>query len=115
AGLTDNTRVSRRQAVWVMAGAVFVVSLVPMVNLDIFVRWDLTFGSGMQTFGALCAALTAGWAMRRGALMAQLTTAGDARWLRAVPFWLRYVVPSAIIGVGAWWLFTDVLRLARGV
>jgi NSS family neurotransmitter:Na+ symporter len=115
AGLTDNTRISRRQAVWIMAGVVFVCSLVPMVNLEIFVRWDLTFGSGMQTFGALCAALTAGWAMRRGTLLAQLGGADDGPWLRILPFWLRFVVPAAIVGVGAWWLLTDVLRVARAV
>ncbi len=111
AGLTDNTRLSRRQAVWALAGVVFVVALVPMVNLRIFVRWDLTFGSGMQTFGALCAALTAGWAMSRGALLRQLGADDLGGWRRIVPVWLRFVVPGAIVAVGVWWLLTDVLGI----
>jgi SNF family Na+-dependent transporter len=105
---------SRRRAVWTLAGIVFLVSLVPMVNLDVFLRWDLTFGSGMQTFGALCAAVTAGWAMRRGVLLDQLGGGRLTGWHRFVPFWLRYVVPGAIIAVGVWWLLTDVLgRIGR--
>jgi NSS family neurotransmitter:Na+ symporter len=110
-GLTDNTRLTRRQAVWVMAAAVFVVALAPMINLRIFLHWDLTFGSGMQTFGALCAAVTAGWALPRAALKAQLGAGADRGWRRLVPFWLRYVVPGAILAVGVWWLLTDALHI----
>jgi neurotransmitter:Na+ symporter, NSS family len=109
AGLTDNTPLSRKQAIWLMSGAVFVVSLVPMINLRVFLHWDLTFGSGMQTFGALCAALTAGWALKRGELVRQLGPEALSGWRRWVPFWLRYVVPGAILAVGVWWVLTDVL------
>lgn len=115
AGLTDNTRLTRRAAVWLLAGTVFVVSLVPMINLTVFLRWDLTFGSGMQTFGALAAALTAGWAMRRGALLQQLGGDSVRGWRRVIPFWLRYVVPGAIVAVGVWWLLADVLHLVGAV
>ena len=58
AGLTDNTRVTRTRAVWLMSAAVFVISIPPTINNGIFVPWDLTFGSGMQTLGALLAVLT---------------------------------------------------------
>ena len=53
AGLDDNTALSRRKAVGVMAVAVFVLAIPSMINMKIFVPWDLTFGSGMQTLGAL--------------------------------------------------------------
>jgi NSS family neurotransmitter:Na+ symporter len=115
AGLTDNTRLSRTRAVWLMAGVVFLVALVPMINMRIFLRWDLTFGSGMQTFGALCAAVAAGWAMQRGALLAQVGGDATRGWRRWIPVWLRFVVPSAILAVGLWWLATDVLRIIGGV
>lgn len=115
AGLTDNTRVTRRAAVWWMAGLVFLVSLVPMINLAVFLRWDLTFGSGMQTFGALAAALTAGWAMQRGALLQQIGGNAVRGWRRLIPFWLRFVVPGAILAVGVWWLLSDVLRVIGSV
>jgi NSS family neurotransmitter:Na+ symporter len=111
AGLVDNAAFDRRRAVRLMAAVVFVVSLVPMINLQVFVRWDLTFGSGMQTFGALCAALTAGWAMRRGTLLAQL--GGSGRWPGLVSTWLRFVVPAAILGVGAWWVLTELLAIRQ--
>jgi NSS family neurotransmitter:Na+ symporter len=113
AGLVDGRGFGRRRAVRRMAFVVFLVSLVPMINLPVFVRWDLTFGSGMQTFGALCAALTAGWAMHRGALLGQLTAGGGLRWPALVTIWLRFVVPAAILGVGAWWVLTDLLRFRQ--
>ena len=53
AGLTDNTRLTRTRAVWLMSAAVFVIAIPPTINNAIFVPWDLTFGSGMQTLGAL--------------------------------------------------------------
>ncbi len=55
AGLTDNTKLSRRAAVWLVAALVLVLSMPPTINNAIFIPWDLTFGSGMQTLGALLA------------------------------------------------------------
>ena len=57
AGLTDNTRLNRRSATWTMAGAVLLLALPPMLNMSIFVPWDLAFGSGAQTAGVLVAVL----------------------------------------------------------
>jgi hypothetical protein len=56
----------------------------------------------MQTFGALLAALTIGWAMNRGRALAALNA---PVWLY---LWIRYVIPGAILVVGAWWLSTAV-------
>lgn len=106
-GLTDNTGLSRRAAVWTMAATVFALSVPPMLNMRIFVPWDLTFGSGMQTFGALVAALTVGWAFRRADAIGEL--AGEAPWGRFLYLWIRYVIPTAILAVGVWWLLTDLL------
>ncbi|NNF04053.1 MAG: sodium-dependent transporter [Rhodothermales bacterium] len=103
AGLTDNTGLSRRQAVIGCAATVFVLAIPSMINMRIFVPWDLAFGSGMQTIGALIAALTVGWALGRGRALRQ---AGASALLL---FWVRFVVPSAILLVGIWWMLTDVL------
>jgi neurotransmitter:Na+ symporter, NSS family len=115
AGLTDNTRLTRRAVVWLVAGVVFVVSIPPMINNRIFVPWDLTFGSGMQTLGALVAAITVGWAMDRSEAIKALSTGGE----RPVPLWLyhwiRWVIPGALLLVGAWWLLTDLLDVVGGV
>ncbi len=104
AGLTDNLGWSRRRATWTMAGIVLLFAIPPMLNLRVFVPWDLTFGSGMQTLGALLAALTVGWAMQRSRALAAL----DApRWLY---YWVRWVIPGAIVLVGAWWVSTELLN-----
>ena len=84
AGLTDNTRLGRTQAVWLMAAIVFVIALPPMINMAIFVPWDLTFGSGMQTLGALLSVITVAWAVHRAEALKQLAAAGDD----APPLWL---------------------------
>jgi neurotransmitter:Na+ symporter, NSS family len=114
AGLTDNTRLPRRRAVWLMAAVVFVLALPPMINLRVFVPWDLTFGSGMQTLGSLLAVVAVGWSLERGAALAEL--AGDGgrppRRIVLLYYWLRFVIPGAIVAVGVWWLATEVFGVA---
>jgi len=102
AGLTDNTALTRGQAIGIMCGAVLLLSLPPTVNLRIFVPWDLTFGSGMQTLGALLAAITVGWCLARANALRQLGSIWIYRWV-------RYVIPAAILLVGVWWVIRDLL------
>jgi NSS family neurotransmitter:Na+ symporter len=102
AGLTDNTRLTRRQSVWLMSAVVFVLALPPSLNMRVFVPWDLTFGSGIQTLGALLAALTIGWCVQRSAALAELSSHGEqpvAPWLIHC---LRFGIPAAILAVGIW-------------
>ncbi len=113
AGLVDNAGMTRKRAVRLMAAAVGVVALIPMLNLKIFVIWDLTFGSGMQAFGALVTVLTAGWFMTRGTLLQQLDTTGCTRG--ALVLCIRFLIPSAMLAVALWWLLTDVLGLVGTV
>lgn len=115
AALTDNTGLSRRTVVWLIAAVCFVIAIPPMINNQVFIPWDLTFGSGMQTLGALVAAVTVGWAMDRSEAMQALSTGSK----RPVPgwlyLWIRWVIPGALLMVGVWWLVTDVLHLTGGV
>ncbi len=115
AGLTDNTRLTRSRAVWVMAAAVFVIAIPPTINNAIFVPWDLTFGSGMQTLGALLAVLTVGWCIQRSTALAALSAEGE----RPVPawlyYWIRFGIPAGILSVGIWWLLSSVLGAVRAV
>ena len=115
AALTDNTKLARATVVWLVAAVVFVVSIPPMINNRIFVPWDLTFGSGMQTLGALVAVVTVGWAMQRTEAMRALSAGSE----RPVPSWLylwiRWVIPGALVLVGVWWLLTDLLHVTGGV
>ncbi len=103
AGLTDNTALTRRRAIGIMCGAVLLLSLQPTLNLRVFVPWDLTFGSGMQTLGALFAAVTVGWCVLRADALRQLGSVWIYRWV-------RYVIPGAILLVGVWWVVSEVLH-----
>ncbi len=118
AGLLDNTRLTRRQAVFGLSVATLCFALPTMTNMRIFGIWDLTFGSGMQTLGALVAVITVGWLVRRATLLEQLghtqptraRAAGHvALRIRLLIIWLRFVIPAAMTAVGIWWLLSDVL------
>jgi NSS family neurotransmitter:Na+ symporter len=115
AGLTDNTRLSRTQAVWLMCGAVFLVAIPPSINNAIFIPWDLTFGSGMQTLGAFFAVITVGWCVSRSTALAQLALAGDASAPPWLFYWIRYGIPAAILAVGIWWFLSSVLGTLASV
>ena len=104
AGIVDNTSISRTAAVWMMAAIVFVLSVPPMINMRIFVPWDLIFGSGMQTLGALFAVIAVGWCIDRGEALRQLEPAGTSRATLWLYYWIRFAVPLAILVVAAWWL-----------
>ncbi len=114
-GLTDNTGFGRGRAVWMTMGLIFVLSIPPTINMKIFVPWDLVFGSGMQTLGALLAVLAVGWFVKRSTVLAELgigEEGGPPAWLY---LWMRYVVPVAIVAVGVWWALTDLLGIVSGV
>lgn len=115
AGLTDNTRLGRTRAVWVMCAACFVLAIPPSINNAIFVPWDLTFGSGMQTLGSLLAVVTVAWCLSRAAALKELFGAGKQPVPMWLFYWIRYGIPVIIVGVGAYWLMTEVFRIFRGV
>ncbi len=104
AGVVDNTSMSRTTAVWLMATIVFVLAVPPMISMRVFVPWDLTFGSGMQTLGALFAVIAVGWCIDRREALRQLEPGGVSRLTLWLYYWLRFAVPMAILLVAAWWL-----------
>jgi neurotransmitter:Na+ symporter, NSS family len=115
AGVTDNTTISRKRAVWIMAGVVFVLAIPPSINNAIFIPWDLTFGSGMQTLGALMAVITLGWCVNRSAALKALAGEGGAPVPAWLFYWIRFGIPAAILSVGVWWLMTSVFGTVAGV
>ena len=115
AGVTDNTAISRKRAVWIMAGVVFLLSIPPSINNAIFIPWDLTFGSGMQTLGALMAVITLGWCVNRSAALKALAGEGGAPVPAWLFYWIRFGIPAAILSVGVWWLLTSVFGTIAGV
>ena len=115
AGFTDAFGWSRRRATWTVYAVSMLLAMPPMINLEIFVPWDLTFGSGGQTFGALVAVVTVGWVMNRATLLEQIAGETPSAADRALIHWLRWVVPTAVMAAALWWLFTDVLGAAQGL
>ena len=113
AGLTDNTRLPRSRAVGLLAGTVFLAALAPMINMKIFLPWDLTFGSGMQTLGSLLAVVAVAWCLQRSSALRQLATANPQNSVIRLYYWLRFVIPGGILLVGTWWLLTDVLGVIK--
>jgi SNF family Na+-dependent transporter len=79
-----------------------------MINQRILQAWDLTYGSGMQTLGALVAALTVGWALRRSKALRELGGAGSPR-VTLLYAWIRYVVPAVILTIFVGWVITSLL------
>jgi NSS family neurotransmitter:Na+ symporter len=114
AGFTDTLGWTRRRAVWTVYAGSLLLALPPMLNLRIFVPWDLTFGSGGQTLGALVAVVTVGWVMQRATLLEELAGSSASGVDRALVLWLRWVVPSAVLVAAVWWLLSDVLGAVAG-
>jgi NSS family neurotransmitter:Na+ symporter len=115
AGLTDNTGITRSRAVWILAGVVFLLAIPPSINNAIFVPWDLTFGSGMQTLGALMAVITMGWCVHRSAALKAMAGEGGPPVPSWLFYWIRFGIPTAILSVGVWWLMTSVFGTVAGV
>jgi NSS family neurotransmitter:Na+ symporter len=113
--ITDNTQLTRKQAVWLLSAVVFLLAVFPMISMEIFVPWDLTFGSGMQTLGCLLAVITVAWFMKRSEALKELATENDSRFTIGLYCWLRFVVPAAVLLLGIWWLLTDVFKMTGGV
>lgn len=115
ASFTDSLGWSRKRATWAVFWISMLLALPPMINLEIFVPWDLTFGSGGQTFGALVAVVTVGWVMIRATLLEQIAGPDPSFADLALVRWLRWVVPTAVLAAATWWLLTDVLGAVPGV
>jgi NSS family neurotransmitter:Na+ symporter len=110
-GIVDNTNMSRKKAVSIICGIVFVLSVPPMINTRIFVPWDLAFGSGMQALGSLLAVITAVWFIRRSEALKELAAGSGKPFPRTLYWWMRIAVPLAILLVGINWILESVFNI----
>jgi NSS family neurotransmitter:Na+ symporter len=109
-GILDNSQWDRKKAVFWVCAVVYILSIPPMINMKVFVPWDLTFGSGMQALGSLMAILTAGWFMKRYELLSELGMKNS--FIQTfLHWWLRIVVPVAILFVGVNWFLESVFEI----
>jgi NSS family neurotransmitter:Na+ symporter len=108
-GIVDNSSVSRPRAVVMTCSIVAVLAVPPMINMGIFLPWDLTFGSGMQTVGTLMAVITAAWCIKRSDALRELVHDTEQPFHRALYWWMRFVIPVAVVFVGMKWLLDSVI------
>jgi NSS family neurotransmitter:Na+ symporter len=109
-GIVDNSGSSRTRAVVLTCTIVAVLAVPPMINMRIFLPWDLTFGSGMQTLGTLMAVITAAWCIKRSDALKELAHDTEQPFHRALYLWMRFVIPMAVVFVGVKWLLDSVIQ-----
>jgi NSS family neurotransmitter:Na+ symporter len=110
-GAVDNSKIERKKAVFFICGIVYVLSIPPMINFKIFLPWDLAFGSGMQALGSLLAVITAAWCIKRSESLKELSAGRRKPFPLFLYWWIRIVVPSAILFVGINWLLEYVFNI----
>lgn len=110
-GIVDNTRLERKKAVILTCLIVFVLAIPPMINFKIFLPWDLTFGSGMQALGSLLAVITAVWCLKRADALKELSAGRGKPFPVFLYWWIRIVIPAAILFVGINWLLESIFKI----
>lgn len=110
-GITDNTRAERKKSVRIVCATVFVLAIPPMINFKIFIPWDLAFGSGMQALGSLLAVVTAVWSTRKSKALKELSEGMARPFPVFLYWWMRIVVPIAILFVGINWILESVFQV----
>ena len=106
-GLVDNTKWKRKKAVFWACAIAYILAIPPMINMKVFVPWDLTFGSGMQALGSLLAVITAVWFIKRYEFLRELSMK-NSFFRTFLYWWLRVIVPAAILFVGVNWILESV-------
>lgn len=110
-GVVDSSKIPRTKAVLIICTLVYLAAIPPMINFQIFVPWDLFFGSGMQTLGALLAVITAVWCIKRSDSLRELSAGRKSPVPEFLIWWMRYVIPLAILFVGANWFLEKILGI----
>jgi len=110
-GVVDNSVMERKKAVVFICSIVFVLAIPPMINFKIFVPWDLTFGSGMQVLGSLLAVIATTWCIKRVKCLKELSEGRRRPFPVFLYWWMRIVVPIAILFVGINWLLESVFKI----
>lgn len=110
-GIVDNTKTERKKAVFFICAIVYVLAIPPMINFKIFVPWDLTFGSGMQALGSLFAVITAAWCIKRSEALKELSEGRAKPFPPFLYWWIRIIVPIAILFVGINWLLESIFHI----
>ncbi len=103
-GILDNSSYQRKRVTLFVCLIILFLAFPSMINMDIFLKWDLTFGSGMQVVGSLLAVITVAWCFKRSEFIKEIGNEKNKHFLTILYWWLRLVIPAAIILVGIYWL-----------
>ena len=96
--LADSRGWSRSRSAWAISALLVVAGLPAMLSLDYIVWSDLLWGSTMQPVGSVAAVVALAWGLGLPSVRRQLEEAGVVpRWINAWFFWVRYVVPVAVL------------------
>jgi NSS family neurotransmitter:Na+ symporter len=110
-GVVDNTKIERKKAIMLICSLVFLLAIPPMINFKIFIPWDLTFGSGMQALGSLLAVITAVWCIKKSESLRELSEGREKPFPLFLYWWMRIVIPIAILFVGLNWILESVFKI----
>ena len=110
-GIVDNTQIERKKVVFYICCICYVLAIPPMINYKIFIPWDLTFGSGMQALGSLLAVTTAVWCIKRSNALKELSEGRKKPFPVFLYWWMRIVIPLAILFVGINWVLESVFKI----
>jgi NSS family neurotransmitter:Na+ symporter len=110
-GIADNTQIKRKKAVIYVCFICYFLAIPPMINFKIFVPWDLTFGSGLQAVGSLMAVTTAAWCIKRSKALKELSEGRKKPFPLFLYWWMRIVIPIAILFIGINWILESVFKI----
>ena len=116
AGLTDNTKMTRERAVWLVTAAIFVAAIPPTIN-NAHLR---AVGPHVRVGNADPRVARRGAHGRLvhetiGAALKQLGERGEVPVPVWLYYWIRFGIPAAIGGVGIWWLLSSVFNTVKPV
>ena len=110
-GIVDNRKVERKKAVVFICFVVFLLAIPPMINFKIFIPWDLIFGSGFQALGSLLAVITTAWFIKKSDALKELSERRSKPFTVFLYWWMRIVIPIAILFVGINWLLESIFKI----
>jgi hypothetical protein len=88
-----------------------VSAIPPLFNLNIFVVWDLIFGSGLQIAGTFLTVVAAAWSVKRSTMLKELARGSDKKFPVFLYWWMGIAVPLAVLFVGTNWFLDSVLNV----
>jgi len=99
-------RFGRRQWTWTIGIAIAIIMLPIALNPSSIGVLDLIFGSGMFMVGSLLAVLALGWGLGKTVIKEQLGNGLSASMTRWLSWWLRFVVPAALVVILAGYIMS---------